>query len=175
MAKINFTPFPNLTTERLSLRPLSINDQEAILALRSDNDNNKYLDRAPSKTIDDAVDFINKVNENVTNNEAIYWAIISNATLKFVGTICIYNFSDDLKSCEIGYELLRPFQKQGIMKEAAQVVINYVFQTVKLKKIIAYTHLDNWDSTQLLLQLHFVKSFETVKDNPNLNMYTLSH
>jgi ribosomal-protein-alanine N-acetyltransferase len=34
-----------------------------------------------------------------------------------VGTICLFGFSDENASCEIGYELLTNFQGQGIMKE----------------------------------------------------------
>ena len=174
MVHLNFTPFPILKTNRLALRLLSIEDQQVIFALRSSNEINKYLDRAPSKTVDDAILFINKVHENLKNNNAIYWGISQTNSGKIIGTICLFDFSNDLKSCEIGYELLSAFQKQGIMKEAAQVVINYAFQTVKVKKIIAYTHQENSNSTHLLLQLHFIKSVETVKDNPNLHMYTLS-
>jgi ribosomal-protein-alanine N-acetyltransferase len=66
------------------------------------------------------------------------------------------------------------FQKQGIMKEAAQVVIDYVFQSLKFKKIVAFTHYENQNSTNLLLKLYFVKSLETDKKNPNLTMFTLT-
>ena len=43
MTKRNFTPFPILATERLTLRQLSIDDQQNIFALRSDKEINKYL------------------------------------------------------------------------------------------------------------------------------------
>jgi len=59
------------------------------------------------------------------------------------------------------------------MKEAAQRVIDYVFQTLKFKKILAFTHYENQNSTKLLLKLNFVKSTETDKENPNLNIFTL--
>jgi hypothetical protein len=65
MANMNSTLFPILTTERLTLRQLSIDDQQDILALRSDPVINKYLDRQPAKTTEDAVNFINKVSENI--------------------------------------------------------------------------------------------------------------
>lgn len=90
-----------------------------------------------------------------------------------VGTICLFDFSSENSSCEIGYELMTKFQGQGIMKEATQLVINYVFQTLKLKKILAFTHHDNQNSTNLLLKFNFVKSTETDKENPNLNIFTL--
>ena len=174
MPNINFTLFSNLTTERLILRQLKINDQQDVFALRSDPKINKYLGRQPSNTIEDAINFINKVNENVEKNIALYWAITVRETKKFVGTICLFDFSDDKNSCEIGYELMSKFQGQGIMKEATEVVIEYVFQTLKFKKILAFTHRDNQNSTNLLTKFNFVKSIENDKENPYLNIFTLT-
>jgi ribosomal-protein-alanine N-acetyltransferase len=62
MVNRSFTPFPILTTERLTLRQLSTDDGQNIFALRSDTEINKYLDRQASKTIEDAINFINKIN-----------------------------------------------------------------------------------------------------------------
>ena len=174
MVNRNLTPFPILTTGRLTLRQLSIDDKENIFALRSDSEINKYLNREPSKTIDDAIDFIKKVTVNIKNNNSIYWVISLTSTKTFVGTICLFDFSNEKSSCEIGYELMTEFQGQEIMKEAIQVVIDYVFHTLKLKKILAFTHYENLNSTNLLLKLNFVKSLETDKENPNLNIFTLS-
>jgi ribosomal-protein-alanine N-acetyltransferase len=174
MADINFTPFPVLTTERLTLRQLSIDDKQNIFALRSDTQVNKYLDREPSKTIDDAIHFIKKINDNIENNNSIYWVISLTSTKTFVGTICLFDFSNEKESCEIGYELMTKFQGQGLMKEATQVVIDYVFQILKFKKILAFTHYENLNSTNLLLKLNFVKSLETDKEDSNLTIFTLA-
>jgi ribosomal-protein-alanine N-acetyltransferase len=174
MADINFTPFPILTTEKLTLRQLSIDDKQNIFALRSDTQVNKYLDREPSKTIDDAIHFIKKINDNIENNNSIYWVISLTSTKTFVGTICLFDFSNEKESCEIGYELITKFQGQGLMKEATQVVIDYVFQILKFKKILAFTHYENLNSTNLLLKLNFVKSLETDKEDSNLTIFTLA-
>ena len=60
------------------------------------------------------------------------------------------------------------------MKEAAQAVIDYMFQTLKIKNIFASTHCDNQNSTKLLTRFNFVKSIETDKDNPALNIFILT-
>ena len=174
MIKRNFTTFPILTTERLTLRQLSIDDTQNIFALRSDTEINKYLHREPSKTIDDARNFIKKINENIKNNNSIYWVICLTRTKTFVGIICLFDFSKEKNSCEIGYELMTKFQGQGIMNEVVQAVIEYVFKTLKFKKILAFSHHENHNSTKLLLKFNFVKSLETDRENPNLNIFTLS-
>ena len=134
---MNSATFPILKTERLTLRPLSIDDQHDIFALRSDPKINKFLDRPVPKTNEDAVNFINQVNGNIEKGNSYYWAVILTETKTFAGTICLYDFSDENKSCEIGYELMTEYQGQGIMREAVQSVIDYAFQTLKFKKILA--------------------------------------
>jgi len=174
MASRNFSPFPILTTERLTLRQLSIDDQLSIFALRSDKEINKYLDRQASRTIEDAVNFINNINDNIKKNNSIYWVITLTKTKTFVGTICLFDFSDEKSSCEIGYELLTKFQGQGIMKEAAEKVIDYAFQTLKFQKIVACTHNDNQNSTKLLTKCNFIKSIEADKENLDFSTFSLT-
>lgn len=173
MINRNFTPFPILTTERLTLRQLSTDDQQVIFTLRSDIEINKYLGREPSKTIEDAIIFINKINDKIQNNNSIYWVITLSKTKTVVGTICLYDFSNENNQCEIGYELLTNFQGQGIMKEATEGVINYAFQILRLQKIEAFTHNENKSSTKLLEKLYFIKSIEADKENSDLDIFTL--
>lgn len=174
MTGMNSATFPILTTERLTLRQLSIDDQQDIFALRSDPKINKFLDRQLCRTNEDAINFINKVNDNIEKSTTYYWAITLTNTKTFVGTICLFDFSSENNSCEIGYELMTKFQGQGIMKEAVQVVIDYVFKTLKFRKILAVTHYENQNSTNLLLKFNFVKSIETDKENSNLNVFILT-
>ena len=172
---MNIAPFQIVTSERLILRQLSIDDQQDVFTLRSDQTINKFLDRQICKTNEEAKTFINKVNENINNGGTYYWAISLKETKQFVGTICLFDFSTEKNSCEIGFELILEFQGQGIMREAAETVINFVFQTLKFKKIVAFTHHENLNSTNLLLKLNFLKSLETDKENPDLSIFTLTH
>jgi [ribosomal protein S5]-alanine N-acetyltransferase len=167
MLNESFTPFPILKTERLTLRQLEINDEQEIFTLRSDTEINKYLDRQISNTIDDARNFINKIIEN----GSLYWAITFSDKNILVGTICLFGFSDDSYKCEIGYELLTNFQGQGIMKEAVEKVIDYAFNTIKVKKIEAFLHRDNLNSIKLLEKLRFTPD----KTNSDLICYQLTN
>jgi [ribosomal protein S5]-alanine N-acetyltransferase len=153
----NFTPFPILETARLTLRQLKSHDDKEIFALRSNDNVNKYLGRQASKSIDDATDFIRTINENIQRNDSVYWAITLSGTDRLIGTICLYDFSEDHASAEIGYELLPDFQGKGIMQEAASKVIRFGFQHIGLNSIKAYTHSENQSSTRLLEKLYFKK------------------
>ncbi len=174
MLNRTFTPFPILPTERLILRQPFINDEQEIFTLRSDSEINKYLDRQVSVTIDDARNFIISVNENTNKNASLYWAITLKDRNILVGTICLFNFSDDDK-CEIGYELLTSFQGQGIMKEATEKVIDYAFKTIRVQKIEAFLHRDNQRSIKLLEKLSFRSSNGFDEANPELTGYYLTN
>src|ERR1051325_8311751 len=168
------TPFPILTTERLTLRQLVINDEHEIFILRSDSEINKYLDRQISNTLDDARNFINKVNENINKSDSLYWAITLSDKNILVGTICLFGFADENYKCEIGYELLTNFQGQGIMKEAVEKVIDYAFNTINVQKIEAFLHRDNMRSIRLLDKFSFKQSNELDKATPELICYRLT-
>ena len=157
MGDINFTPFPVLKTERLTIRQLVTRDANEIFALRSDINVNKYLDRNPSKSIDDAQVFIQTINENIQKNISIYWAITLSDTDKLIGTICLFDFSTDNLKAEIGYELLPDFQGKGIMQEATSKVIDFGIQHIGLHSIEAYTHSENQSSRRLLEKFNFKK------------------
>ena len=175
MTNRTFTSFPILRTERLTLRQLSLDDQQNIFALRSDKEINKYLNRQISNTIEDAIEFIKKVNDNIKKNNSIYWVITLTKTDTFVGTICLFDFSNEKNSCEIGYELMTKFQGQGIMKEAVEKVIDYAFQILQFQKIVAVTHNGNQNSTKLLTKFKFIKSIEADKENSDFSIFSLTH
>ena len=169
MTNRNFTPFPILTTERLTLRQLSSDDEHQIFTLRSDSEINKYLDRQVANTSDDARNFINKIIES----NSLYWAITFSDKNILVGTICLFGFSEENYNCEIGYELLTRFQGQGIMNEAVTKVIDYAFNTIKVKSIEASLHRDNLSSIKLLEKLSFRNSNEPDETNHDLVCYSL--
>ena len=171
MSDSTIKSFPTLTTERLLLRQLSEHDAQEIFLLRSDTAINKYLDRAPCNTLDDAMGFIRKINENSTLN---YWAITLKDTGKLIGTICLFGFSEEIKKGEVGYELSAEHQGKGIMNEAAKEIIRYAFQVLGLKAIEAFTHKDNENSTKLLRKLDFEQT-GVDGENPDLIVFRLSY
>ena len=163
--------FPMLTTERLTLRQLLESDVEEIFLLRSDTTINRFLDRKPSETLEDALTFI----RNIKKNELLYWAITQTPNGKLTGTICLFAFSDELNKCEIGYELLTNYQGQGIMSEATQKIIEFAVDTLGVKIIDACTHKDNQSSTKLLQKFNFVKTEIIDEANPDLIVFRLSN
>ncbi len=158
------TPFSVLKTDRLTLRQLASSDDEAIFALRTDEKVNKYLDRVPSKSMNDAQTFIWMINEGIQNRNLKYWALTLSGNDELIGTICLFNFAADNKKAEIGYELLPDFQGKGIMQEAVSKIIDFGFQSLGLEVIEAHTQAQNQSSTRLLEKCKF-KVHENGNDN----------
>jgi ribosomal-protein-alanine N-acetyltransferase len=160
MPCFHFTSFPVLTTSRLLLRRLNGDDAPRIFALRSNALVNKYLDRPLARSIDDAFDFIKKINLGIDTNQWIYWAINCKDEERLAGTICLWNFSDEEGKAEIGYELLPQYYGQGIMQEAVPMIIRYAFETLKLRKIEACTLDQNIHSVRVLERNHFKRDLD---------------
>ena len=177
---LTISSFPSMETKRLSLRQLDMNDENEIFALRSDDIVNKHLGRPKAKSIQDARDFITKIKAGVNNNQSLFWAISFKEEEKLIGTICLWNFSEQRDTAEIGYELLPPFHGKGIMQEAFLKVIEFGFDTLQLKKIEAWTVTQNDGSIKILERNHFKRDHEaesTIDRNtegPDLIIYSLS-
>ncbi|GAA4319290.1 hypothetical protein GCM10023184_03970 [Flaviaesturariibacter amylovorans] len=152
------------------MRQLLHSDDKEIFALRSDAIVNKYLDRKPCKSIDDARDFIGVIGNSIEKKESIYWAITLTGADKLIGTICLYGFSGDCSTAEIGFELLPHYHGNGIMQEAVATVIEFGLASIGLKSIEAYTHCENLGSLRILEKFNFKQNRN---DGDNLLVYKL--
>ncbi|MGK0390464.1 MAG: ribosomal-protein-alanine N-acetyltransferase [Maribacter sp.] len=170
MNNINFTPFPTLETERLILRPINISDDKEIFFMRSDKEMNKYIARDLGKDISEAHAFIEKMNNFIANNISILWAIQLKGDSTLIGTICLWNFTEDKYIGEVGYDLMPDFQGKGIMDETMKAVTNYGFNSLQLRAIEAYTQKGNILSRKLLDNNHFTWHKERKDEGFPLNL-----
>ena len=171
--RLNFIPFPELKTERLLLRQLTEADSRDIFFLRTDEGVNRYIERPRPENINDARDFILKTNNGIKQNEMIDWAITLKDAHNLIGTICLWNFSKDKTTAEVGFELKPEYQGQGIMNEALKIILEFGFKRVALASIDAYTHKDNISSIMLLKKNSFEENSE-LKDKENSDNITFS-
>ncbi|MDI1306153.1 MAG: GNAT family N-acetyltransferase [bacterium] len=157
MLTINFTPFPNLETERLVLRRVNENDANEIFALRSNPETMKYIPRPLVKSIDDALEHIAMIDAKIESNEGINWAITYKDNPKLIGIIGHYRIKPEHFRAEVGYMLLPEFHGKGIISEAIKEVVNYGFNEMKLHSIEAIIDPENFGSARVLEKNNFVK------------------
>ncbi|MBL7724222.1 MAG: GNAT family N-acetyltransferase [Chitinophagaceae bacterium] len=156
MLVLNFTSFPQLTTEHLLLRRLSEADAHDLLMLRSNEQVNQFLDRPACIDLEAAKNFIAKIEKGIINKQSLYWVITLKGNDKLVGTICLWNFDADKMQAEVGFELFPGFQGKGIMREALSGVLAFGFKELHLKTITALTNPGNLPSIKLLEKADFL-------------------
>lgn len=154
--ELNFNPFPEIATQRLLLRRLLQTDWKEISYLRTDAIVNQFVIRPKAENKEEALKFINRINNNIDNNECLQWSINLKDNTETIGTISLWNFSEDLKTAEVGYDLNPKYHNLGIMSEALKNVLYFGFYTLKFNSIEAYTQLNNESSKRLLLKNGFI-------------------
>jgi ribosomal-protein-alanine N-acetyltransferase len=158
MLELNFSPFPEIKTERLLLRKMTDADAEEIYFLRSDETVMKYIDRERPKSEEEALAFIQKVNNNIDNNESVMWAIaLQENPHTLIGNIGFWRIINQHYRSEIGYMLHPGFWGKGIMKEALLAAIDFGFNRMKLHSIEAHINPDNTASALVLEKTGFVR------------------
>ena len=145
----------NLRTGRLFLRELRLDDAEEIFRLRSNKDVNDLIGRQSAQTVDDAIAFIQTIQDKAANEEVFLWAITLAGDPKLIGTVLFWNIERENDKAELGYELLPEHHGKGIMTEALRKVIEFGFKELGFKIITADTNERNDKSIKLLGALGF--------------------
>jgi ribosomal-protein-alanine N-acetyltransferase len=157
MLELNFTPFPFLSTNRLSLSRITNEDAEEIFFQRSDKRMLRYLDRDPVRSIDEAIQWIKMIDNGINNDEYIAWGITLKHEPKLIGTITFWNIKKEHYRAEIGYALHPDQQGQGIMNEAMSTVLDFGFRNMRLHSVEANVDPANTASIRLLERNNFVR------------------
>lgn len=143
-------------TGHLFLRTINEGDAHDILKIRSNAAINQFLQRDPPKNTFEALEFILNIKRKSAKGDIIFFGICLKNNPVIIGTICIWKFSADRKSAELGYELLPEFHRKGIMFEAIKLMVNYGFTNLNLRIIEAFTNKNNDASINLLQKCNFI-------------------
>lgn len=154
----NFIPFPTLETERLLMRRIHVDDIEEIFILRSDPIINKNSLRPLITKKEEAMEFIQKVETALIQNEGIAWVICEkDKPKKVIGHIGIWRLIKEHYRGEIGYILHHNYHGKGIMSEALRAAIDYGFNQLKLHSIEAHVSPKNSPSQKIVERNGFEK------------------
>lgn len=157
MLELNFSPFPTLTTERLILREITLDDAEAVFAIRSDDRVMQYIGRPRAKELVDSIELIQRTIRDRAENTAISWAITQKGDPTLIGMIGYYRLKPEHYRGEVGYALSADRWRKGIMSEALRVVVETGFEQFGFHSIEADTDPNNIASNALLKASGFVR------------------
>lgn len=157
MLKINFKPFPLITTPRLVLRRIRMDDAKDLHFFRSDKEVLKYIDKKPEKSLAKTKKFIKLLWALERKGSAVNWAVTLKGNDTLVGNICLWNIKKEHHRAELGYTLHPSLHGKGIMSEGVKAVLTVGFKKYKFHSVEANVNPGNKASIKLLKRNKFRK------------------
>lgn len=158
MLTLHLLPFTELRTPRLLLRRLTAADAPALFAIRTDPRVLTYLDRESETTLAEVEAVIQRMDENLTANEGVVWALTRiGEEQTLLGTCGIWRFDKANHRGEIGYMLSPAAWGQGLMGEALAAVCRFGFEQLSLHSIEGNVNPGNAASIAALERQGFVR------------------
>ncbi|WP_294299166.1 GNAT family N-acetyltransferase [uncultured Chryseobacterium sp.] len=159
-------------TERLILRPMSLEDADFILDLYSRPKFIRFIGDRNLKTVADAEDYIR--NRFLPQFEKLgygNYAMITKEGNYKIGGVGIFE-REGLDVVDIGFSLLDEFEGKGYAYEAASKIKSVGMNDFGLTKISAITTKDNFSSQKLIEKLGLkFRKYVTIPDDPEELMY----
>lgn len=141
---------PDLETERLVLRPFTLDDADAVHKLASAREvayNTLTIPHPYTKK--DAKDWITPQQERFQEGLAATFAITLKSPRDVIGAIGLV-ITKDYKIAELGYWVGKPYWNHGFCSEAAREVLRYGLQDLGLHRIFAQHFARNPASGRVL-------------------------
>jgi ribosomal-protein-alanine N-acetyltransferase len=140
-----------IQTERLTLREFREEDWKSAHDYASDPQVVRYMEWGPN-TEEESKNFIQRAlaNQNEQPRKNFTLAIILKATNKLIGGCGIYVSNPANQEGYIGYVLNRKFWRQGYATEAAQALLKFGFNQLKLHRIFATCDPENIASAHVM-------------------------
>ena len=163
----------SLETDRLIVRPITLDDAPFILTLLNEPSFLRYIGDKQVRNIEGAEQYLlnGPIASYKQNGFGLYLV-----ALKENGTpigICGLIKRAELQDVDIGFAFLPDFWNQGFAFESATAVMNYGQETLQFDRIVAITSLDNEASIKLLERIGF--TFESIinlgKDREQVKLF----
>lgn len=140
-------------TERLLIRPISLEDADVILELYNMPNFIKFIGDKNLKTLADAENYIKaKFLPQIERLGFGNYLIVLKDGNQKIGGVGIFE-REGLDVVDIGFSVLERFEGKGLMFEAAQKVKSIGMEDFGLSKISAITSKENFSSQKLIERL----------------------
>lgn len=120
-----------IETERLILRPLTVDDADAVFKWVGDPDVNRYMPYPLYTDVNDVKDWIRSIDSE--DNE---FAFVLKDTGEVIGAGSI-SFDSERNGYELGYNLNRSFWGNGYATEAAKALIKWAYDELGARDFVA--------------------------------------
>jgi len=164
---------PELTTERLWLRPWQEADLPALLAMDGDADVRRYVSdgKVPDPTAHEK-----RLRERIRTNgdEGLgFWSVFRRARRDdFLGTVGLVRLTL-YPGIELDYRYRTAAWGQGFATEAATACLDYAFRTLGLRELVALVYPENTPSHRVITKLGFMPAGRLRAGDADLLLYKL--
>jgi ribosomal-protein-alanine N-acetyltransferase len=145
------TKIPTITTQHLTLRPLTMDDLDAMFRLFSEQDMLKYFPNPNPPTIDRARKMIETQIQQWEEYGLGSWAVAPYGETELAGWNGL-QYLPETNETEVGYMLSRKFWGKGYSTEGARAGLVFGFKNLGLDQIVGLVHPDNIASQRVLLK-----------------------
>lgn len=146
-----------IRTARLTLRPLTLADTQAIFEIFSNPAVMRYWSTAPWTAMAQAEKKLASVLEGYESGEHFTYAIERNEDAQLIGTLSLFNFVMPSRRADIGYGLGEPYWGSGYMHEALSAWVRHAFETLSLHRLEADIDPRNEASARALERQGFLR------------------
>lgn len=128
---------PDLHTERLRLRKLTMRDAADVFAYSRDPEVALHVLWDAHISVSESRSYLRYMIRKYRMGEPASWGIELKRTGQIIGTIGYMWYQQENRSVEVGYSLSRAHWNQGIMTEALKKVLDYSFDVLRLHRVEA--------------------------------------
>lgn len=160
-------------TERLLIRPVSVEDADIIFQLYNMPNFIKFIGNKNINSLSDAENYIkSKFLPQIEKRGFGNYILVLKEGNQKIGSVGIFE-REGLDVADIGFSVLEKFEGKGLMFEAARKVKSVVMEDFGLNKISAITSKDNSSSQKLIerLDLKFQKHVTLPNEDEELMYY----
>ena len=158
-----------MKTQRLHLRTWQDSDLAPFCKL---NEDTRVMAHFPKPlTEDETKSVIQRIQTHFETHGFGLWAVTVNDTQEFIGYVGlnIPHFEAHFTPCvEIGWRLSANHWGKGYATEAAQTVLKYAFETLKLNEIVSFTVPKNTRSIRVMEKIGMKRDFNGDFMHPKL-------
>lgn len=148
--ELHQTHFHKLETERLILRPVRLEDAEAMFAYTSVPACFQYLRRNPHTSVEEDRAFIRDVLEGYRLHREFVWGICPQDMDSPIGTCRLFDFQLAEGCCEVSYLVHPAYQRHGIASEAVGRLIRYAFEELDFQMVFTRCAAGNTGSERVM-------------------------
>jgi ribosomal-protein-alanine N-acetyltransferase len=148
---------PRLTSQRLVLRALTVDDCEDYFLLNSDVKVMETYGVSAHKKKAETLNLIRFLQKQFRARAFLRWGIFQAHTGKLIGDIGFWRFVELRARGEIGIKLASEVWGQGFGTEALTAVIDFAFRKLNLQSIEANVDTENLGSISMFKKVDFIQ------------------